>query len=181
MCFSPLCTLPGEADWGHLAGGGEVLNSRLNLLLMQEINGKHSEFNFWRRKGSRENLTALNACAKTMGFIYLAPPTCQALSLELRTVLRSRYLCAFILWTWKLKPREAVQVSRKWQNQSGRPGRLPILHPLQLIHSSLAGVSTTSVPTVHKWPVSAPGPPCSEWTSYISYHRLDKIQPKVST
>lgn len=55
-----------------------------------------SELNFLRREGSRENLTAIIAYAKMILFIYLALPTCQALNLEFRTVLISRYFCIFI-------------------------------------------------------------------------------------
>lgn len=55
-----------------------------------------SELNFLRRKGSRENLTAEIAYAKTILCIYLALSTCQALTLEFRTVLISRYFCMFI-------------------------------------------------------------------------------------
>lgn len=108
-----------------------------------------SKVNCFRRKGSREHLTALiTAHAKTMAADYLALPTCQALSLELWTVLRSRYFYLFFLWTWKLKPREAgrpAQSWSKWQNRSGRPGRLQSC-ATQPTPSALANVSTASAP-----------------------------------
>lgn len=125
--LSPLCTLPGQEDRvGSLGRGWGVLNLKLSLFLMQELHGEQVVTFF---EGSREHLTTLIACAKTIHFIYFAPPTCRYYSWNLKQFSEAD-ICMLIWWTWKLKPREAerpTQVSSKWQNRSGRTGRLPIL------------------------------------------------------
>lgn len=77
---------------------GRSLNEKMNFFGMQEISGEPASF--LKRKGSRDNLKALSIIhAKTIALIHLAPPTCQAFSLELRIVLISKYFCIFISWT----------------------------------------------------------------------------------
>lgn len=86
-----------------------------------------------------------------LSFTWL--PTCQALLLELRTILRSRYLY-FHLMDMETEAGRPAQGSSNWQNRSGTPGRLPVLCRAQLAHSALAGGSTMSALTLHKWPVN---------------------------
>lgn len=93
-------------------------------------------------------------------------------------------ICTFIWWTWKLKPRDAgrpAQGSSNWQNRSGTPGRLRILCPAQLAHSALAGGSTKSAPTLHKWPGNVLD--LHALSRQLTYHNtvFTKIQPNVRT
>ena len=131
----------------NLAGGGEIPNARLSLLLMQ-INGEQQGQLFKKKRQQGTSNSLNNSLSKTMAVDDLALPTRQALSLELWTVLRSRYFYLFFLWTWKLKPREAgrpAQSWSKWQNRSGRLGWLQF-YATQPTPSALASVSTASAP-----------------------------------
>lgn len=168
LSLSPLCTVPGQVDRGPLAGGGGILSLRLSLFLLQDISGQLRVTLFERILGKLEQPSI--ACAKTVLFIYLAPPTCQALLLELRTILRSRYLYFHLMDTeaeaqgsWETCPRFKYLAEPEWQTwEAPNPAPAPA-RPLCFggwIHVCTHTAQMASECT---------RPPCSEQTTDVSH------------
>lgn len=125
--------------WGSRRGSlglQEVIWTWDSLFLRQEING-NSEVNFFRRKGTGKS-NSFNCMCKNNSPHLLSNSNMPGIKFGTQNSSQAQVFCIFILWTWKLKPREAEthpklkQVTEpEWQTSEA-----PILHPPQLVLST---------------------------------------------